>query len=104
MENLSAHTDSLSLALCAYRADHKLLECDRSVRVCTTVDDVHHRNRKYISVGSADVAVKRHIEIVCCSVCNCKADAEDGVCAELALGRSAVELNHSLVDRPLLES
>ena len=70
----------------------------------TTVDDVHHRNREHIGVGSADVAVQRHVKIVCCCMCNCKAYAEDCVCAELALGRSAVEFDHGLVDRPLLES
>ena len=83
MEHFSTHADTLLEAACAYRTDHELLEADGSVRVSATIDDVHHRNRKDISVATADVAIERHIEIVGGSLCNSKRNTEDGVCAEV---------------------
>ena len=69
----------------------------------TTIDDVHHRNWEYICVCATDITVKRHIEVSCCCVCDCKAHTENGVSAQVALSRSAVKLDHSLVDSSLLE-
>ena len=48
VEYFSTHSYTFSDAWSTYRANHELLERDRSVRVSTTVDDVHHRNRKNI--------------------------------------------------------
>ena len=104
MENLSTDADSLSLASSADGTDHELLECDRSVRVSTAVDDIHHRNREDIGVGAAEIPVERDLELSCSSLGNRERNTEDSVSTEVRLGRGAVELDHLLVDSPLLES
>ena len=58
VEYLSTHTYSLADACSTNRTNHELLECDRSVRVSTTVNDVHHRERHCVAVAAADVAVQ----------------------------------------------
>ena len=71
--------------------------------MCTAVDDVHHRNGENISIGTTDITVQGDVEIIGGGVGHGKAYAQNGVGAEFALGRSAVELDHGLVDGPLLE-
>ena len=80
------------------------MECDRSVGVSATVDDVHHGHRKNIRVGAADVLVEGKIEIVGSSLGYCERYAENGVGAEIALGLCAVESDHCLVNLDLVES
>ena len=74
MEDLSTHADSLALGRSTYGTNHELLESDRSIGVSTTVDDVHHRNRQYISVSTADIAIQRDLQIVSSSVSSSEAD------------------------------
>ena len=69
-----------------------------------TVDDVHHRHGKNVRVRSADILVERQIQIVGGSLGHSERNAQDGVCTEIALGFSAVESYHSLVDLDLIES
>ena len=70
----------------------------------STVDDIHHRNRKHVAVGSTDVAVERNVKVVGGGVSDSEGNTEDGVCAEVALGGGAVEFDHSLIDSPLLKA
>ena len=102
VEHLGAHADALLERRSAHGTDHKLLECDRSVRVRTAVDDVHHRNGQRLGVRAADIAIERHAEIVGGSAGNGQRHAEDGVCAELRLGGGSVEGDHGLVDAHLV--
>ena len=104
VEHLSTATETFLEALSADGADHELLESDRRIRVGAAVDDVHHRNGEGVGVGAADVAVKGKTEGSCCCLSDCERDAEDGVSAELRLGRRAVELEHELVDAALIAS
>ena len=67
------------------------------------VDDVHHRHREDVCVRPADVAIERHVEFVGGRLGHREADAEDGVGAEAGLVLRAVEVDHQLVDRPLVE-
>ena len=68
------------------------------------VDDVHHRNRKHVSVGSADISVQRNLKLLCCSLCDCQGNAQNSVCAQFCLVLCSVQLDHKLVDVSLLES
>ena len=102
VEHLGAHADSLLERGGTHGTDHELLECDRGVRVRTAVDDVHHRDGQRLGVRAADIAVERHAEIVGSGTCNGQRHAEDGVCAELRLGRRTVERDHGLVDTHLV--
>ena len=103
VEHLCAHAYSFLLVGSAYGTNHELLERDRSVRVSAAVDDVHHRNGQSVSVAAADVAVQRHVQGLCCSLCSSQRHTEDGVCAELALGGSSVKGEHLMVDTALVE-
>ena len=104
VEYLGTHADTLLEAACADGTDHELLEADGSVRVCTAVDDVHHGHGEAVGVATADIFVEGHVEIVGGSLGNCERNTEDGISAEVALGVSAVESKHCLVDLDLVES
>ena len=103
VEDLCADAYSLTDGGGAHGTDHELLERDGSVGMSTAVDDVHHRNGKGVGVCAADVAVERNVEGLGGSLCDCEGNAEDGVCAEVALGGGAVQLEHPHVDCTLLE-
>ena len=79
MEHLSTHTDSLLLGRSTHRTDHELLECDRRIRVSTTIDDVHHRNRKGVSIATANVAIQWDMEILSSSMSHSQRNTEDGI-------------------------
>ena len=66
------------------------------------VEDVHHRHRQQVRVGAADVAVERQVRAVRGGPGDGERDAEDRVGAELGLVGRAVELEHRLVDQPLV--
>ena len=57
-----------------------------------------------MTIGAAKITIERHAEIVGCSVCHCERDSQDGIRAKLALGCGAVQLDHGLVDSPLIHS
>ena len=102
VEHLGAHADSLLEGGGTHGTDHELLERDRSVRVRTAVDDVHHRNGQRLGVCSADIAIKRHAEVVGGSAGHGQRHAENGVSTQLRLGLRAVEGYHGLVDAHLI--
>ena len=80
VEYFSTHTQAFTEALRTYRADHEFLECDRSIGVRTSIDNIHHRNRQYISICSTDITVKRLVEIVGSSFSYSKRYSKHGVC------------------------
>ncbi|MPM30051.1 hypothetical protein SDC9_76593 [bioreactor metagenome] len=86
----------------ADRGDHELLDVHVGVGVGATVEDVHHRHGKDVGRRTADVAVERQVGRLCGGVGDGQRDAEDGVGAQLALVRGAVEFEHGLVEEALL--
>ena len=70
----------------------------------TAVDDVHHGNGEHIAVASADVFIEGKVEIVGSSLSYGKRHAKDGVSAEVAFSFGAVESDHCLINRNLIES
>ena len=66
------------------------------------IDDVHHRHRQGPRRGAADIAIERHVEGFGRRLGAGQRHAEDGVGAEPALVRRAVEIDHDLVDQDLL--
>ena len=67
-----------------------------------TVDDVHHRHRQHVGVRATDVAVEREIGRAGRRVRDGERDAQDRVRADLGLVVGAVQVEHRLVDQPLL--
>ncbi len=103
VEYFGAHADAFAEGACADGANHEFLEADGGVGVSAAVDDVHHRHGEHVGVASADVLVEGKVEVVGGSLCNGEGNAEDCVCAEVALGVGAVEGEHGLVDSNLVE-
>ena len=102
MEDFGTHSQCFTNVVSTDRAYHKLLECDRSIRVCTAIDDVHHWNRQCIGIDTTDIAVQRHIQSLGCCLCYCQRNAENSVSAKLTLGRSTIECQHHIVDCALV--
>ena len=69
-----------------------------------TVHDVHVRDRQDVAVGAADVAVQRLVCGLGGGVQSGQGHAEDGVGAQTALVRGAVELDHDLIESALVGS
>ena len=98
---LHAPPQRLGVARRTDRHDHELLQVDRVVGVDAAVDHVHHRHGEDVGVGTTDVAVQRHTELVGGRLGDRQADAEDRVGAETRLVVGAVELAQQRVDDAL---
>ena len=82
----------------ADRHDHKFLEVDRIVGMHAAIHDVHHRHRQSAGGGAADVAVERRLLGGGRGFGDRERHAENGVGAEPAFVRSAVERDQRFVD------
>src|SRR5450756_666802 len=100
--DLDAGAQRLAVGARTDRRDHELLDVHVRVRVRTTVEDVHHRDRQDVRVRAADVAEERQVRTVSGGLGNRHRDTENRVGAQVALVRGAVELDQRLVDEPLL--
>ena len=69
----------------------------------TTIDNVHHRNRKYVGVSATNVAIERHIQSFGSRLSHSQAHAQNGVSTQVALRRRTVEVEHLIVDGALIE-
>ncbi len=76
---LDAPAQALAEGGGADRHDHELLEVDVVVGVLAAVQDVHHRHRQDVGVGSADVAVEGQLDVARGGLGHGQGDAEDGV-------------------------
>ena len=57
VEYFCTHTNAFFDRRSTHWTNHKLLESNRSIRVCATVDDVHHWNGQRISVDTTDITI-----------------------------------------------
>ena len=102
MVHLDAGLQSLGVGLEAVRGDHVLLDVGGEVSVCAAVHDVHVRNRENMAVGAADIAVQRQFGALGGRIKGGEGDTEDGVGAQTALVRGAVELDHQVIECALV--
>ena len=103
MEHLSTHADGLLLGRSTHRTDHELLEGDRCIRVSTTINDVHHRNRKGVGIATADVAIQGDVQILGSSMCHSQRHTENSICTQVRLGLGTVEFQHLVVNGALFQ-
>ena len=107
MEDLRASAQRLGETRGADRHHHELLNVDVRIGVRAAVEDVHHRHRQQPLVRSGASAgggsLQRLLRLCCRSVRGSHRHAEDRVRAQPALGRGAVEIDHRLVERALVE-
>ena len=69
----------------------------------TTIDAVHNRNRKGISIATANLAIQWDVEILSSSMSHSQRNTEDGIGTQIRLGFGTVEFQHLIVDGTLLQ-
>ena len=102
VENFGTVAQRLTQRRRTDRHDHEFLEVDRRVRVGTAIDDVHHRHRQNLRVGSAEVFVERHAELRGRGLGHRHRNTENRIRTKVLLGRAAIEREHRGIDRRLL--
>ncbi len=102
VEHLGADAQALREARRAAGHDHELLEVDGVVGVRAAVEHVHHRHGQRGRRLATEVEVERLAGVGGCGLRDGERDAEDGVRAEAALGRRAVEVDERLVEALLI--
>ena len=75
MEDFGPHTQTFTETASSNRTDHKFLKSDRGIRMRTTIDNIHHRDGQRLGVRTADIAVQRQVQIVCCRLGNSQRNA-----------------------------
>src|SRR6478736_567604 len=103
VEDLGAGAQSLGELVEAVRHEHELLDFHAAVGVLTAVDDVHQGSGQDAGLDATEVAPEGEADHLGCGAGDGHRDAEDGVGAELALVRGAVELDQASVDLGLVE-
>ena len=100
--DLRAVADGFAESGRALRHDHVFLEIDRRVGMGAAVEHVGERNGQRLRVGPAEIFIERQPDRRGGGVRGGHGDAEDGVRAEVLLGRRAVELEHLRVEPELV--
>ena len=100
--DLNTPAQALGEGLGTQRNNHEFLDVDVGIGVGTAVEDVHQRNRQHVGVRAAQVLVQRQVRGGGGCVGNGQGHAQDGVGAQLALVRGAVQVQHGLVDAALV--
>ena len=101
VENLGAPAQRFGKFLRAVRHNHELLRIHGIVGVRAAVQDVHHRHRQQARRDAAQIAIQRRLLRRGRRARHGHRDRQNRVRAQLALVRSAVQLDHVPVDRPL---
>ena len=102
MENFCSFSKRMRERICLHWHNHKLLERDRSIRVRTSIDDIHHRNRQSIGIYTAHIFIKRHSKVRRCGSCHCQRNPKNSISPEFSFIFSSISLYHDLVDEVLL--
>ena len=83
--------------------DHEFLDVDRGIGVRATVHDVHHGHRQGLGIDAAQVAEQGLADAFRGRLGAGQRNGEDGVGAQLLLGRGAVQLDHDAVHAGLVK-
>jgi hypothetical protein len=103
VEDFRTDTNGVGNAFSAGGQDHEFLHVDRVVGMLAAIDDVHHRDGQDVGVRATDVTVEREFARFSGGLGDGERHAEDGIGAELALVRGAIEIDHGLIDAELIE-
>ena len=97
MENLGAPPQPFAKACGPHRHDHELLNIEGVIRVASTVDDVHHRDRQSSRVHATKISVERYTKLKRRGASNSNTDPQNRVGSEVALIRGTVRVNQRSV-------
>ncbi len=104
VKNFCARPQGFGKRRRANRHHHELLHVDVRIGVSAAVEDVHHRHRQEaVAAALREVGPERLLRFGCRGMGGGHRHAEDGIRAEPAFRRSAVEIDHLPVERPLVE-
>ena len=100
--DLGSAADRFTKGRHAGRHDHELLDVRGILRVFAAVQDVEHRHRQNMGIDAAQVAIEGHAKRRRRRAGAGQRDTQDGIGAELALVRRAVQRNQRKVDPALV--
>ena len=98
MVNFCTRTKSLCKGFSPYRHDHELLDIHIVICMSTTIEDIHHRDRQFLSVKATQVLIEWQIQGFCCSPSNCHRYTQDCIGTQFGLVISTIQGNHELID------
>ena len=71
MVNFYVHAQAFAEVSGAHRHDHKFLDIHVVIRMLAAVQDIHHGNRQFVRIGTAQILVQRQSYIVGRCLGNC---------------------------------
>ncbi len=102
MKDFRPNTHGLGERFRSHRHDHEFLEINRVVRVCTAIDDIHHRHRQDMRIRTAKISVDRQPACHCRGLGDRERYAKDGVGAEPLLGWRPVKITKDAIYAQLI--
>ena len=99
MEDFRTPAQTFFEACCACRHDHEFLYIYRVGCMCTTIQDVHHRQWQAIAVYTAQETIQWQIQCVCCCSGTCDRYCQNSVCAQIGFVFGSVCFDHSCIYR-----
>ena len=98
VKNFCTPTECFFKAWSTNRHNHKFLNINCVSCMSTTIENVHHRNRKTVAWDTAKESIKWNIHSCCCCSCCCNRNRKNGVSTKIRLILCAVSLEHSSVN------
>ena len=93
MEDLYSPAKSFAERTRTHRHYHEFLEIDLVISMCTSIEDIHHGDRKCSCIGAADIAEKRKSQFKCSGFGCSHTNGKHGIGAEVAFIGSAIEFD-----------
>ncbi len=102
MEDFGRHAQGFAKAVGPDWHDHEFLNVDIVIGMGTAVNNIKHRQGQLASVGATNILVKGQANLFSGGSGTGQGHAEQGVCAQVAFGFSAVQTEQFLVDADLV--
>ena len=98
MEHLCTPAKRFLEGRCPNRHDHEFLCVNSGIRMCTTVQDIHHRNRKCCALNTAKELIKWNVKCDRCGSCCCNRYGKNCVCTKIRLIFCAIKRKHCCIN------
>ena len=101
MVDFGIHAQGFGKVYGPNRHDHEFLDIDVVIGMSTAIEDVHHRNRQFLSVDTAQILVQGQTGIFSGCFGAGKADAQDGIGTKFAFIFGSIKAQERLVNLDL---
>ena len=88
---------------CSHRHNHKLLKINGIFCMHSTVDDIHHWNRKNVCHHASKITIQRLFQCFCRGFGTRHGNAKNCICTKIPLIIRAILFHHDAVDSCLIE-